>query len=112
MVKFIFFILLILFCTACVSNQTRLDNKDIDKTITSLTEIEKSETDINKKIVIRTANKQLEQAKQINIENENLKEKIDNDEKYVKAGKLFYIGVGLFAVIAVGLIAIKFFKPF
>jgi len=101
MKKLLFITLLLAGCATIPKPDSRLIDSTIDdlKTITPATQAERSA--INRAVV------QLEQSKQIDNENAELKKQIDSDKKYVKAGKLVYGGVILFAVVAVGLFVFK-----
>ena len=104
MKKLIFITLLLAGCATIPRTDTRLIDNTIDdlKTITPSTQAERSA--INRAVV------QLEQSKQIDNENAELKRQIDSDKKYVKAGKLVYGGFILFAIAAVGLFVFKLVK--
>lgn len=108
----ILIIMLAVVMTSCVSSQTKIKNADIDKTIIELSDIEKNETDINKKIVFRKANIQLEEAKNTNIENDKLNKKMQSDKKFVVAGKFLYSLLGVAGLICGALFVIKIIKPF
>ena len=101
MKKLIFITLLLSGCATIPRTDTRLIDNTIDdlKTITPATQSERSA--INRAVV------QLEQSKQVSEENSELKNQIDSDKKYVKAGKLVYGGFILFAIAAVGLFVFK-----
>ena len=104
MKKLLFITLLLAGCATIPQTDTRLIDSTIDdlKTINPATQAERSA--INRAVV------QLEQSKQIDNENSELKEQIDSDKKYVKAGKLVYGGFILFAIAAVGLFVFKLVK--
>lgn len=104
MKKLIFITLLLAGCATIPRTDTRLIDNTIDdlKTITPATQAERSA--INRAVV------QLEQSKQIDNENAELKEQIESDQKYVKAGKLVYGGFILFAIAAVGLFVFKLMR--
>ena len=91
-------------CATLPKPDARLIDSTIDdlKTITPATQAEKSA--LNRAVI------QLEQSKQTDKENVELKEQIESDKKYVKAGKLVYGGFILFAVAAVGLFVFKLVK--
>lgn len=91
--------------TASCATMNRTTNKMIDTTIDDLTKIE-TRTEAEKSAVKRAVI-QLEQAKDINDENDSLKKQIKSDAKYVKTGKLAIAGFILFGVIAVGLFVFK-----
>lgn len=101
MKKLLFITLFLFGCATIPRTDTRLIDSTIDdlKTITPTTQAERSA--INRAVV------QLEQSKQIDNENAELKKQIDSDKKYVKAGKLVYGGFILFAIAAVGLFVFK-----
>lgn len=101
MKKLIFITLLLAGCATIPRTDTRIIDNTIDdlKTITPATQAERSA--INRAVV------QLEQSKQIDNENAELKKQIDSDKKYVKAGKLVYGGFIIFAIAAVGLFVFK-----
>ena len=101
MKKLIFITLFLLGCATIPRTDTRIIDNTIDdlKTITPATQSERSA--INRAVV------QLEQSKQIDNENAELKKQIDSDKKYVKAGKLVYGGFIIFAIAAVGLFVFK-----
>ena len=101
MKKLLFVTLLLFGCATIPKPDSRLIDSTIDdlKTITPTTQAEKSA--LNRAVI------QLEQSKQTDKENVELKEQIESDRKYVKAGKLVYGGVILFAVVAVGLFVFK-----
>ncbi|HQE59856.1 MAG TPA: hypothetical protein PLA54_11780 [Spirochaetota bacterium] len=101
MKKLIIITLLLAGCATIPRTDTRLIDSTIDdlKTITPATQAERSA--INRAVV------QLEQSKQVTEENADLKKQIDSDTKYVKAGKLVYGGIILFAIAAVGLFVFK-----
>lgn len=101
MKKLIFITLLLAGCATIPRTDTRIIDNTIDdlKTITPATQSERSA--INRAVV------QLEQSKQIDNENAELKKQIDSDKKYVKAGKLVYGGFIIFAIAAVGLFVFK-----
>ena len=101
MKKLLFVTLLLAGCATIPRTDTRLIDSTIDdlKTITPATQSERSA--INRAVV------QLEQSKQIDNENAELKKQIESDNKYVKAGKLVYGGFILFAIAAVGLFVFK-----
>jgi len=114
------FLLLLLIGTICNCSTAPIiaDNKHIDNTINDIKNIDKNETDIDKKIVYKNAVAQLETAKDINNTNVVLTKQIEKDKKYVKAGKTLYtlrnILIAVFVIIGLGLIIIKllkFFKP-
>lgn len=112
MKKILLILALAVVMTACVSNQTKIKNADIDKTITELSDIEKNETDINKKMVFRKANEQLNDAKNTNIENDRLTKKMQSDKKFVIAGKFLYSLLGIAGLICVALFVVKIIKHF
>ena len=101
MKKLLFVTLLLFGCATIPKPDSRLIDSTIDdlKTITPTTQAEKSA--LNRAVI------QLEQSKQTDKENVELKEQIESDRKYVKAGKLVYGGFILFAVVAVGLFVFK-----
>ena len=111
MKKLIFITLLLAGCATIPRTDTRLIDNTIDdlKTITPATQAERSA--LNRAVV------QLEQSKQIDNENAELKKQIaelkkqiESDNKYVIAGKLVYGGFILFAIAAVGLFVFKLVK--
>ena len=104
MKKLLFITLLLAGCATIPQTDTRLIDSTIDdlKTINPATQAERSA--INRAVI------QLEQSKQTDKENVELKEQIDSDKKYVKAGKLVYGGFILFAIAAVGLFVFKLVK--
>ena len=101
MKKLLFITLLLAGCSTLPKPDARLIDSTIDdlKTITPTTQAEKSA--LNRAVI------QLEQSKQTDKENVELKEQIDSDKKYVKAGKLVYGGFILFAIAAAGLFVFK-----
>ena len=101
MKKLLFITLLLVGCATIPKPDARLIDSTIDdlKTIAPATQAEKSA--LNRAVI------QLEQSKQTDKENFDLKEQIESDMKYVKAGKLVYGGFILFAVAAVGLFVFK-----
>ena len=101
MKKLLFITLFLLGCATIPRTDTRIIDNTIDdlKTITPTTQAEKSA--LNRAVI------QLEQSKQTDKENVELKEQIDSDKKYVKAGKLVYGGFILFVIAAVGLFVFK-----
>ena len=104
MKKLLFITLLLAGCATIPKPDARLIDNTIDdlKTITPTTQAEKSA--LNRAVI------QLEHSKQTDKENVELKEQIESDMKYVKAGKLVYGGFILFAVAAVGLFVFKLVK--
>ena len=104
MKKLLFITLLFAGCATLPKPDARLIDSTIDdlKTITPTTQAEKSA--LNRAVI------QLEQSKQTDEENIELKEQIESDRKYVKAGKLVYGGFILFAIAAVGLFVFKLVK--
>jgi len=101
MKKLLFITLFLFGCATIPKPDSRLIDSTIDdlKTITPTTQAERSA--INRAVV------QLEQSKQIDNENAELKKQIDSDKKYVKAGKFVYGGFILFAIAAIGLFVFK-----
>jgi len=104
MKKLLFITLFLFGCATIPKPDSRLIDSTIDdlKTITPATQAEKSA--LNRAVI------QLEQSKQTDKENVELKEQVESDRKYVKAGKLVYGGFILFAVVAVGLFVFKLVK--
>ena len=104
MKKLLFITLFLFGCATIPKPDSRLIDSTIDdlKTITPATQAEKSA--LNRAVI------QLEQSKQTDKENVELKEQVESDRKYVKAGKLVYGGFILFAVVAVGLFVLKLVK--
>jgi len=102
--KLLFITLFLFGCATIPKPDSRLIDSTIDdlKTITPATQAEKSA--LNRAVI------QLEQSKQTDKENVELKEQVESDRKYVKAGKLVYGGFILFAVVAVGLFVFKLVK--
>ena len=101
MKKLLLITLFLFGCATIPKPDSRLIDSTIDdlKTITPATQAEKSA--LNRAVI------QLEQSKQTDKENVELKDKIESDKKYVKAGKFVYGGFILFAIAAVGLFVFK-----
>ena len=101
MTKLLFITLFLFGCATIPTPDSRLIDSTIDdlKTITPATQAEKSA--LNRAVI------QLEQSKQTDKENVELKDKIESDKKYVKAGKFVYGGFILFAIAAIGLFVFK-----
>ena len=101
MKKLLFITLFLFGCATIPKPDSRLIDSTIDdlKTITPTTQAEKSA--LNRAVI------QLEQSKQTDKENVELKDKIESDKKYVKAGKFVYGGFILFAIAAIGLFVFK-----
>ena len=101
MKKLLFITLFLFGCATLPKPDARLIDSTIDdlKTITPATQAEKSA--LNRAVI------QLEQSKQTDKENVELKEQIESDRKFVKAGKLVYGGFILFVLAAVGLFVFK-----
>lgn len=94
MKKLLFITLFLFGCATIPKQDARLIDNTIDdlKTITPATQAERSA--INRAVI------QLEQSKQIDNENAELKKQIDSDKKYVN-------GFIIFALAAVGLFVFK-----
>ena len=104
MKKLLFITLLLAGCATLPKPDACFIDSTIDdlKTIKPQTQSEKSA--LNRAVI------QLEQSKQTDKDNVDLKEQIESDRKYVKAGKIVYGGFVLFAVDAVGVFVFKLVK--
>ena len=110
--SFLIVLMILVYACNCSTTQTQIKNNEIDNAITGLKSIEKEETNVYKKTVLKDSINKLEIAKEINTENIKLKKQIKTNEKFIKAGKFVYISSGLFIIVSIGLIVFKIFKPF